>query len=115
MSDATEDLVPSLVVPHFVDAALLSLHIVLDSSSFLDELHEVLVWDYSCELLVLCFHISIIRSVRGQGNIRSFLDQLFAVIKNLPSIVIITANLLPDLVIDDSLPVMAFVNPFADL
>lgn len=40
---------PSLVVPHIVQVLTLLLDDVLDPTSLLDEFHEVLVGDDSCE------------------------------------------------------------------
>lgn len=49
MLHAEEDLLPSIVVPHIVQVLTLLLDDVLDPTSLLDERHEVLVGDDSCE------------------------------------------------------------------
>ena len=44
-----EDFVSSLVIPYVIEEPLLVLDFILDSASFFDQLHEVLVCDYSYE------------------------------------------------------------------
>jgi len=44
-----EDFVSCLVIPYVIEEPLLGLDFILDSASFFDQLHEVLVRDCSYE------------------------------------------------------------------
>ena len=49
---AGEDFVSSLIIPYVIEEPFLRLDFILDSASFFDQLHEVLVRDYSYEWVV---------------------------------------------------------------
>lgn len=73
MLHAEEDLVPRLIIPYVIDEAPLFLDNVLDPPSLLDEVHEGLVGNDSCEGLVLwcsccCHYDKTIGSGLGQVN-----------------------------------------------